>query len=130
VAALTHPLRPQLHSAPSRPFRHSVIDEGEQGFLARSGAKIEVATGQRRLWKELGSPKPAGAIGIQEILLTPDGKSYVYRYARNLTDLYQVEGLIQSPGRRRPSISGAEWLAISPVIATDAILGERTTSNT
>jgi len=54
---------------------------------------LDVATGRRRLWKELTVPEPAGASGIYNVLLTPDGKSYVYYYVRDLTDLYLLEGL-------------------------------------
>lgn len=36
---------------------------------------------------------PAGVNNIGPIVLTPDGKSYVYGYHRTLTDLYLVEGL-------------------------------------
>ena len=36
---------------------------------------------------------PAGVNIILPILLTPDGKSYVYGYRRMLSDLYLVEGL-------------------------------------
>ncbi len=54
---------------------------------------LDVATGRRRLWKELTVPEPAGTDGIEQVLLTPDGKSYIYWYARNLADLYLVEGL-------------------------------------
>ena len=36
---------------------------------------------------------PAGVIHIGPIVLTPDGKTYVYGYHRTLSDLYLTEGL-------------------------------------
>jgi hypothetical protein len=54
---------------------------------------IDMATGQRRLWKELAIAEPAGTGGIRDVLLTADGKSYLYWYVRDLSDLYLVEGL-------------------------------------
>jgi hypothetical protein len=54
---------------------------------------IDVVTGQRRLWKELAIAEPAGTGGIRDVLLTADGKSYLYWYVRDLSDLYLVEGV-------------------------------------
>jgi hypothetical protein len=36
---------------------------------------------------------PAGLANIGPILITPDGKTYVYGSHRTLADLYLVEGL-------------------------------------
>jgi len=55
--------------------------------------RVEVATGQRSLWKQLKPADPAGVEFIGPILLTPDAKTYVYGYRRQLTDLYLVQGL-------------------------------------
>jgi hypothetical protein len=49
---------------------------------------FDIATGKRTLWKELVPPDPAGILAIGPILITPDGKSYVYSYRRTLEDLY------------------------------------------
>jgi predicted Ser/Thr protein kinase len=59
-------------------------------------ARIEicdVATGTRRLWKELIPPDPAGVLAIGPIYIAPDGKSYVYSYRRLLDELFLVTGL-------------------------------------
>ncbi len=53
----------------------------------------DVSTGQRRPWKEIVPPDPAGVLAIGPILITPDGKSYVYSYRRLLDDLFLVTGL-------------------------------------
>jgi serine/threonine protein kinase/Tol biopolymer transport system component len=55
--------------------------------------RIDLATGKRTVWKEI---RPADAAGVDSIgggAITPDEKSYVYSYARTLSDLYVVEGL-------------------------------------
>jgi hypothetical protein len=52
-----------------------------------------VASGQRKLWKEIVPSDPAGTYGIEGLAVNPDGKSYVYNLGRGLSDLYLVEGL-------------------------------------
>jgi len=54
---------------------------------------VDVATGQRKLWKEIMPADPAGTYGISGLVVTPDGKSYAYDLWRILSDLYIVEGL-------------------------------------
>jgi Tol biopolymer transport system component len=49
---------------------------------------LDVATGVRRPWKELGTNDGASAIHV-----TPDGRSYTYSYVHTQADLYLVEGL-------------------------------------
>jgi len=55
--------------------------------------EVELATGRRKLWKELVPADAAGIDTIRGITLTPDAKAYVYGYIRTLSDLYLVEGL-------------------------------------
>jgi Tol biopolymer transport system component/predicted Ser/Thr protein kinase len=54
---------------------------------------VDVASGQRRLWKEITPADPAGTYGIVGLAVNPDGRSYVYNQSRTLSDLYLVEGL-------------------------------------
>jgi Tol biopolymer transport system component len=54
---------------------------------------LDVASGQRKLWKEIMPADPAGTYGIDGLAVNPDGKSYVYTLGRILSDLYLVEGL-------------------------------------
>lgn len=49
---------------------------------------LDVRTGERRLWKELGPRTGAGSIHVAS-----DGKSYVYSYTLKRHALYLVEGL-------------------------------------
>jgi serine/threonine protein kinase/Tol biopolymer transport system component len=54
---------------------------------------VDVASGQRKLWKEITPADPAGTYGIAGLAVNPDGKSYVFNLKRILSDLYLVEGL-------------------------------------
>jgi serine/threonine protein kinase/Tol biopolymer transport system component len=55
--------------------------------------RVDITTGVRSLWKELTPPDPAGVLTMGPILMTADGKSYVYSYRRTLDELFMVEGL-------------------------------------
>ena len=55
--------------------------------------RLDLASGQKQLWKTLMPADAAGITDMGPILITPDGKSYVYEYGRTLSDLYLVEGI-------------------------------------
>ncbi len=63
------------------------------GELPAQVYRLEIETGQKKLWKQLMPSDPAGVNIVFPILVTPDGKSYVYGHRRILSDLYLVEGL-------------------------------------
>jgi Tol biopolymer transport system component/tRNA A-37 threonylcarbamoyl transferase component Bud32 len=65
----------------------------QRGELPAQVYRVEVDTGQRKLWKKLMPLDPAGVNIIWPIWVTPDGKSYVYGYRRYLSDLHLMEGL-------------------------------------
>jgi len=73
--------------------------DGRSIFIYRSGElpakvyRLDVATGQKTLWKQLMPADDAGVTDIGPILITPDTKTYVYEYGRTLSDLYLVDGL-------------------------------------
>ncbi len=73
--------------------------DGRSVYIFRHGEmpaqvyRLELATGQKKLWKQLMPSDPAGVNIVFPILVTPDAKSYVYGYRRILSDLYMVEGL-------------------------------------
>ncbi len=68
-------------------------------YLYRTGEvpakvyRLELATGKKTVWKEIAPLDPTGVSTIGPILITPDGKTYVYGFHRTLGDLYLVEGL-------------------------------------
>lgn len=73
--------------------------DGRSIFVFRVGQvparvfQVDVATGKRTLWKTIDPVDAAGISTIGGLMITPDGKSYVYSYIRTLSDLYLVEGL-------------------------------------
>jgi len=54
---------------------------------------LGLASGKRTLWKQFLPADPAGVATIGPILITPDGKTYVYGFNRFPASLYLVEGL-------------------------------------
>jgi serine/threonine protein kinase/Tol biopolymer transport system component len=54
--------------------------------------RLDLATGQKQLWRTLMPADAAGVAGISPGP-TPSGDAYVYNYVRTLSDLYLVEGL-------------------------------------
>jgi len=54
---------------------------------------LDVATGARRPWKEVTPPDLVGILQLGPILLSGDGRAYVYSYRRLLDDLFVVRGL-------------------------------------
>jgi Tol biopolymer transport system component len=73
--------------------------DGKSAYVQRIGALpgdvwiVDIATGQRKLWKQLVPADASGVTSTGSIRVTPDGSAYVYSYVRNLADLYVVEGL-------------------------------------
>jgi len=55
--------------------------------------KVDIATGKRELWREIGLQDPSGVAGLTGFLVTPDGGAYAYEYAQHFSELYLVEGL-------------------------------------
>ena len=55
-------------------------------------AKLDAAAGQRQPWKTISYP-PLPGFGIRELLITPDGNAYAYRYLLQYAHLYTVKGL-------------------------------------
>jgi eukaryotic-like serine/threonine-protein kinase len=84
-------------AAGDRPITWSADGRGlymyRYGGLPAKVYRLEVETGQRKLWKQLVPSNPAGVDVIEPILETPDGKSYAYSHRRSLSALYWVEGL-------------------------------------
>jgi len=56
-------------------------------------SRLDIASGQKQLWKEVAPTDAAGIAVIGPFVMTPDGAAYAYRYSRLLSDLNLVEGL-------------------------------------
>jgi eukaryotic-like serine/threonine-protein kinase len=73
--------------------------DGRSLYLYRTGEvpakvyRLELGTAKKTVWKQIAPLDPTGVSTIGPILMTPDGKSYVYGFHRTLGDLYLVEGL-------------------------------------
>ncbi len=65
----------------------------QPGELPARVDRLDVRTGQRKLWRQLIPSDPAGVETIGPILMTPDAKTCVFGYHRMLADLYLVDGL-------------------------------------
>jgi hypothetical protein len=55
--------------------------------------RVDVATGQRQLWRTVVPSDPVGVYSLIDFEITPDGRSYFYTYRRALSELYEVRGL-------------------------------------
>ncbi|MGA2890508.1 MAG: winged helix-turn-helix domain-containing protein [Terracidiphilus sp.] len=55
--------------------------------------RLNIVTGQRQLFKEVIPTDVTGLCGLNHIILSANGRSYVYGYTRLLSDLYLVKGL-------------------------------------
>jgi WD40 repeat protein len=53
---------------------------------------LDIRTAARVLWLEI-TPTQVSGLLYGEVIITPDGKSYGYRYRRVLTDLFLAKGL-------------------------------------
>jgi DNA-binding winged helix-turn-helix (wHTH) protein/Tol biopolymer transport system component len=55
--------------------------------------RLNIVTGQRQLFKEINPPDATGLCELSHLIISEDGRSYVYGYVRLLSDLYLVKGL-------------------------------------
>jgi len=73
--------------------------DGRSIYLYRTGEvpakvyQLELSTGKKTVWKQIVPLDATGVSTIGPILMTSDGKTYVYGFHRTLGDLYLVEGL-------------------------------------
>ncbi|HTM00799.1 MAG TPA: protein kinase [Candidatus Omnitrophota bacterium] len=64
-----------------------------RGELPSKVYRVDIATGERKLWKELSPSDPTGVEGLTTVRMTASEDCYAYSYAQRLNDLYVVEGL-------------------------------------
>ncbi len=65
----------------------------QEGRIPARIDRINLATGERTLWREIKPPDPTGMSSMRGFRFTPDGKGYGYTYTVQLDDLYLLEGL-------------------------------------
>jgi hypothetical protein len=66
------------------------LTESESGARLKI-FRVDLGTGARAPWKEIVAPP--GDRSVMDPVITPDGKSYAYRYYRSSGNIYLVEGL-------------------------------------
>jgi WD40 repeat protein len=73
--------------------------DGKALWLFRRGEvpahvyQLDIATGQKKLWKTLVPPDTAGVYSVIEFQITPSGHSYFYSYTRLSSQLFLVHGV-------------------------------------
>ena len=96
--------------------------DGRTLFVFRYGqipaqvVEIDIATGQRKPWKQLEPADAAGIDTINGVMMTADAKGYVYGYIRTLCDLYLVEGLESNQSEARASSRSCWTAALCPTL--------------
>ena len=64
-----------------------------RGQIPAQVFRVDMATGQRTVWRSLEPADSAGIDTIGGVSTSIDDKTYVYGYVRTLSDLYLVQGL-------------------------------------
>ena len=54
---------------------------------------LDVSTGERRTWKEIVPPDPAGVVQVEPFVVSEDGATFVYSYRRLLGELELITGV-------------------------------------
>ena len=54
---------------------------------------MDLATGARELWNEIGPADPSGLVGLFGVHAIPEAAAYAYTYGRTLSELYLAEGI-------------------------------------
>jgi hypothetical protein len=55
--------------------------------------RIDLASGERKLFREISPPDSTGVEGIAIARMTPDGRAFAYSYYQRMSRMYTVEGL-------------------------------------
>jgi len=66
----------------------------QRGALPAKSFRIDIATGERKLYRELSPADRTGVDGLTRISMTPDEATLVFSYPQSLCDLYVIEGLL------------------------------------
>ena len=65
----------------------------QRGSLPANLYRIDIATGERTLYRELSPSDRTGVDGLTRVLMTPDESTLVFSYPQSLCDLYVIDGL-------------------------------------
>jgi hypothetical protein len=62
-------------------------------------SRLDVATGRREAWKDLGPTDPVGSPMTMRTQVTPDGSRYAYLYFVTASELFLIDGVFGKGGR-------------------------------
>jgi len=65
----------------------------QRGSLPANIYRIDIATGERKPYRELSPSDRTGVDGLTRVTMTPDESTLVFSYPQSLCDLYVIEGL-------------------------------------
>jgi len=65
----------------------------QRGALPANIFRIDIATGERKPYRELSPADRTGVDGLTRVAMTPDESTLVFSYPQSLCDLYVIEGL-------------------------------------
>jgi eukaryotic-like serine/threonine-protein kinase len=86
--ATTQPLFPVVWSSDGR-----TLLVRDFGRVPAKIYRVDVATGNTKLWTEVGPTNLTGVQNILRLFYTPDERSYVYSFDRTVAQLYLADGL-------------------------------------
>jgi hypothetical protein len=69
------------------------ISRTRRGEVPAKVYLFDIVTGRKELWRERMPADASGVVDVPSVCPTPDGKSYVYSYARILSSPFLVEGV-------------------------------------
>jgi len=72
----------------------SAIFTFSRGELPTKVWRIDLATGERKLWREISPPDRTGVEGVASVRMSSDAATFAYSYYQRLSTLYVVEGLL------------------------------------
>ena len=75
-------------------YTSTAVDQARGRPRALEVFRVDLATGQRTVWKTLSPADPVGAQMMPaNVAITPDGNGYCYSAMRRLGDLFVAKGL-------------------------------------
>jgi hypothetical protein len=63
-----------------------------RGAVPASVFRVDLATGRYKVWKEVGPADLSGIVNIWPLVLSRDERCFAYSFARDLSELFVVEG--------------------------------------
>ncbi len=66
----------------------------QRGALPAKSFRVDIRTGERKLYRELSPADRTGVDGLTRVAMTRDESTLVFSYPQSLCDLYVIEGLM------------------------------------